>query len=206
MGFLRALFGPSRDEVWREIADQLDGQFIKDSSFWTNETKVRVEVQDWVITLDSYTKSNGDKSSTSYTRFRAPFCNADDFRFQIYRTHLFSPVGRMLGIQDINIGDKFFDDEFVIKGNNVAMVQAFFANPGLRQLIHQQPSIHLRIEEDTGWFGSSLPDGVDELIFTRTGIMKNIAELRGVFELFAASLHQLCHIGAAYEDDPDFYY
>jgi hypothetical protein len=43
---------------------------------------------------------------------------------------------------------------------------------------------------------------VDELCFTRVGVMKDLDQLRGLFELFAESLHQLCHMGSAYEDDP----
>jgi hypothetical protein len=43
---------------------------------------------------------------------------------------------------------------------------------------------------------------VDELKFHTVGIIKDLVRLQQLFELFAATLHRLCHIGSAYEDDP----
>ena len=39
---------------------------------------------------------------------------------------LFSPLGRALGMQDIEIGDAEFDRVFVLKGNDEAKVRQFF--------------------------------------------------------------------------------
>jgi hypothetical protein len=56
--------------------------------------------------------------------------------------------------------------------------------------------------DDEGWFGAKFPEGVDELKFHTRGIIKDLVRLQQLFELFAATLHRLCHIGSAYEDDP----
>ena len=58
-------------------------------------------------------------------------------------------------------------------------------------------------ENDEGWFGADFPDGVDELKFVVSGIVKDIPRLEKMFSLFAVTLNQLCHIGSAYLDDPD---
>ena len=113
MGFLRKLFGPSKNEIWMQLSHEVNGRFIDGS--WSKGSKVEVEHGEWNITLDTYTVSNG-KSSTTYTRLRAPYVNKDGFHFTIYRKSVFSGMGKMFGMQDVEVGHKQFDDDFIIKG------------------------------------------------------------------------------------------
>ena len=199
MGFLRTLFGPSKDEIWGQLAEQVQGQFI-DGGFFS-PSKIVATTDHWMVTLDTYTVSTG-KSSTTYTRMRAPYVNSDGFQFTIYPEGFFSPLGRVLGMQDISIGDPSFDEQFVMKGNDEAKVRRFFDDDTLKTLICDQPHILFQVKDDEGWFGTSFPKGVDELYFQRVGVMKDLAELRSLFDLFSYSLHRLCHLGSAYENDP----
>jgi hypothetical protein len=199
-GVLRKLFGPSQNEIWQHVAAGVGGQF--DPTRWTGRGgKVTVEVGEWTLTLDTYTVSNG-KSSTTFTRMRAPYVNRDGFRFVIYRAGLFTPLGKMLGMQDIEIGQPPFDRDFVLKSSNPPQLRRILADPALRQMISAHPRIQLEVKDDEGWFGAKFPDGVDELCFTSLGVIKDIELLHNLFDLFAHALNRLCHIGSAYEDDP----
>ena len=200
MGLLRQMFGPSQEEIWSQLAQQVQGQFV-DGGLWGSGSKVVVQTGQWIVTLDTYTVSTG-KSSTTYTRMRAPYVNADNFRFTIYPEGIFSGLGRALGMQDIAIGDSDFDGDFVIKGNDETKVRQFFGDDTLKALLYTQSDLLFQVKDDEGWFGTSFPEGVDELYFQRLGVMKNLAELRALFDLFSYSLHRLCHLGSAYEDDP----
>jgi len=200
MGILREIFGPSKDEIWRQLCSEIGADFIA-GGFWRG-SKVQARVKEWTITLDTHTVSHG-KSSTTYTRMRAPYVNPDEFRFTIYRKGFFSGLGKMLGMQDIEVGHPAFDDAFIIKGNNESKLRALFANPRIRELIEAQPSIHLEVKNDEGWFGPSFPDGVDELCFQVVGVIKDVERLKSVFDLFSEVLNHLCHIGSAYKTDPN---
>lgn len=200
MGVLRKIFGPGKEEVWRQLSHELGGNFV-DSSFLKGH-KVEVRVKQWTITLDTYTVSTG-KSSTTYTRMRAPYVNPDGFRFTIYRKSIFTPIGKLLGMQDIEIGDAFFDQEFVIKGSDAAKVKQLFANEKLREMIHAQPRIYLTVKDDEGWFSKDFPEGADELYFQVVGVIKDVERLKSLYYLFAATLTLLCQMGSAYETDPD---
>jgi hypothetical protein len=199
MGLLRKLFGPSKDEVWRQLSAEIGGDFVE-GGFWRG-SKVQVRVNEWTITLDTYAESHGE-TSTTYTRLRAPYMNRDGFRFTVYRAGLFSELGKVLGMQDLEAGYPDFDRQFIVKGNDQAKVRALFGNPRIRQLIEEQPNIHLEVKDDEGWFGADFPEGVDELRFQVVGVIKDIHRLKSLYELFAEALNQLCHIGSAYEDDP----
>ena len=80
MSFLNQIFGPSKDKMWEEFSKHVGGEFF-DGGFFKKD-KVEISYKEWLITLDTYTVSSG-KSSTTYTRMRAPYINADNFRFEI---------------------------------------------------------------------------------------------------------------------------
>ena len=115
MGFLRAVFGPSKDEIWQQVANEIGGQFENGGIF--GKDALRFQSGQWELTLDTYTVSHGDTRST-YTRMRAPFVNQDNIRFKIYQEGILSSVSKFFGAQDIEIKDVFFDEKFMIKGNN----------------------------------------------------------------------------------------
>ncbi len=200
MSLLNSLFGPSKAEIWSQLAAQVGGQFT-DGGFF-GKTRLDVRVDPWLLTLDTYTVHHKN-SSTTYTRLRAPYVTADGFRFTVYREGLFTPLGKMLGMQDIEIGDPDFDQTFVLKGNDEPKVRQFFADDTLKALLYTQSAIHMEVKDDEGWFGRSFPEGVDELYFQRLGVMRDLPELKALFDLFSHTLHRLCHFGSAYENDPN---
>ncbi len=199
MGKLREIFGPSREQVWRQLAQETGATYV-DGGFW-HGGKVAAKVKGWTVTLDTYTVSTG-KSSATFTRVRAPYVNPDGFRFKIYRKGLFSALGKRLGMQDIEVGEREFDDAYIVKGNEASKVLSLLAAPRLRQMMLAQPGLYLEVKDSEGVFGPKFPANVDELYFQVGGVIRDVAVLKGLFDLFAEVLNTLCHIGSAYEDDP----
>jgi len=199
MGILKQLFGPSRNEIWSQLCKEIEADLV-DGGFWRGK-KVVAKAKEWTITLDTYTVSNG-KTSVTYTRMRAPFVNKDNFRFKIYRSGLFSKIGKFFGMQDVEVGFPEFDEEFIIKGNDTEKIKRLFSNPKIRELISKQPNIYLEVRDDEGWFGAEFPDGVDELYFQVPGVIRDVERLKNLYYLFAEVLNQLCLIGSAYQKDP----
>src|SRR3954453_20346655 len=193
-------FGPSKDEVWRRLSEEIGAEFVQ-GGLW-KRSKVQAHVDPWTVTLDTYTASSDD-SSTTYTRLRAPYVNPDGFRFTIYRKGFFSDLGKLLGMQDIEVGDPDFDEAFIIKGNDESRGRALFSEPKIRQMIQAQPKIRLEVKDSEGWFGPKFPEDVDELHFQVVGVVKDVNRLRSLFDLFAAVLDQLCRIGSAYKQDAE---
>ncbi len=197
MSILRALFGPSQKEIWKQLSRKVGGRFHEGGLFATSAVQARH--RDWIITLDTYTVSSGNSHQT-FTRLRAPYFNPEGFRFEIYRSSIFSGLGKSLGMQDIRVGHRGFDEDFVIKGNKSGRVRRLFDNEKIRRLINAQPRIRLSVKAHEGWL-SKFPAGVDELHFQSAGVIKDLAQLRALFDLFAEVLQQVCHEGRAYEDD-----
>jgi len=199
MKSLRKLFGPSKEEIWKQLCSQTGAEYSPGG--FLKGDKVRVMHGEWTITLDTFTVSSG-KSVVIFTRLRAPFVNPDKFQFTIYRRGFFSDIGKHLGMQDVVVGHEDFDRDFIIKGSDVEKLRALFANARLRELIAAQPDIHLTVKDDEGWWGTDFPEDTDELYFCIGGILKDLDRLKLLFELFAVTLDQLCAIGSAYETPP----
>jgi hypothetical protein len=193
------MFGPSRAEIWRQLSEEVGGRYVE-GGFWKSD-KVEATHGEWIVTLDKHVVSTG-KVTIVYTRMRAPFVNPGGFRFTVYRKGLFSDLGKLLGMQDVEIGDPMFDDPFIIQGNDEASVRELFSSARLRTLIAAQPQIHFQVKDDEGWFGPKFPEGVDELSFMVVGIITDVERLKALYELFAETLDQLCRVGSAYESAP----
>lgn len=200
MTFMRSLFGPSTEEVWRQLCVEIGAQFVG-GGFWKGN-KVQGTHGPWTITLDTYTVSNG-KTSTTYTRMRAPFVDPEGFRFVVYRRGIFSDIGKWLGMQDIEIGEEDFDRDFILKSDEETKLRELLGSSKIRELISQQPDIYFSVKDDEGFFVSKFPEGVDELYFQVVGVIKDVERLKLLYALFAETLDQLCRIGAANESAPN---
>jgi len=200
MGVLRGMFGPSRQEVWQQLSREMGARFVEGG--FAKADKVQVTHGEWTVTLDTYAVHTG-KTTIVFTRMRAPYVNPDGFRFRVHRRGFFSDIGKALGMQDVEVGQPAFDEDFIIKGTDEGKLRQLFANPKIRALIDSQKNIDFSVKDDEGWFGPTFPDGVDELSFAVAGIIKDIERLKRLYELFAETLEELCRMGSAYRTDPE---
>jgi hypothetical protein len=191
-------FGPSKDEVWRQLSQEIGAEFVE-GGFWRG-SKVKAHVGPWTVTLDLGYSDDGESLAT---RLRVPFVNPDGFRFRLSRKGFFSVLGNLLGMQSIEVGSANFDGAFVIKGNNESKVRELFSNFEIRQMIQDQPEIWLEVKDSEGWFGRAYPKDVDELHLQVAGVIKDLERLKSLLDVFAAVLDQLCRIGSAYNQTPE---
>ena len=196
---LRKWFGPSKEEVWRQLCDETGADFVQ-GGFWKGD-KVQATHEEWIITLDTFVVSTG-KTTVVFTRLRAPYINPDHFRFSVHQRGLFSEIAEWFGAQDVEVGHEDFDRDFVIRGTDGGKLVALFDNPKLRELIAIHPQIHFTVKDNEGVLGLPFPEDTDELYFHVVGVIKDVERLKALFELFAETLDQLCRIGSAYEEAP----
>jgi hypothetical protein len=192
---MRTLFGPSHTEIWRQVSAEIGARY-EEHGFWQGD-KVTAAHGEWTIILDKYYCA---ASKMHYTRLRATFVNPEAFRFTIYRRGLFSDLAKWFGMQDVEVGYREFDRDFIIKGTNAPRLQALFARKRIRELISKQPRIHLTIgKKRRDRRREDFAESTCELRFHTVGIIKDVARLKLLFELYAEVLNQLCEMGAAYQ-------
>jgi hypothetical protein len=196
MALLDRFFGPTRDAVWEQLAEEIGGSFY-DGGFWLGDSKVRAHVGDWVVTLDTYKDSHG----TIFTRLRAPFVNKDGFVFTVFLEDSFEDR-HSADDQDLELGQADFDKRFVIKSNNIDEVKKLFSDEKIIALLQKQPEVYFSAAKESGWYSKEFPAGIGELLFLARGEIKDLARLKELYTLFGETLDQLCRIGAAGSEDP----
>ena len=199
MGILRSLFGPSQNEIWSELSREMGARFQAGGLMRSGRVDISNGV--WDITLDTYVVSSG-KSSSTFTRLRAPYVNADGFYFNVYGKSVFSSIAKKLGSPTISMGDPGFDQTFMVQSNSEERIRYLLSNPNIRSLMEADPDLHFQVKDDDGWFKSKFPGGVDELYFQTYGLVTDLERLKRLFNLFALVLDELCLMGSAYQNDP----
>lgn len=194
---LLRILRPEQKRIWQQLAREIQGEFVAGKG-WRGVDAVQTRVEDWVVVLDTVKKG---KRPTK-TRIRAPYVNRDSFQFKLYRRKAGSNVAKKFGLQDIEVGHKDFDDDFIIQSNDSQKVGQLLDPDRIRRLIAWQPEILLENDVDDSWMTDTWGEGKSELRFEVTGIITDLERLKDLYELFATLLNHLCHIGSAYEDDP----
>lgn len=188
-----SFFGPSKEEIWSDVAHELGGEF-KDGGFWGKDV-LTYQHGDWEILLDTYT-TKVSNTYQSFTRVRAPFVNRDGLQFTIYNQSIFSSIGKFFGMQDLEIGEPYFDQNFVIKGNDPHQIEQLFLDQHIQGLLIAMPNIRFEIRDDEGFFGPHFDVDVDELYLATSGIVKDKEILKSLIELFARTINKLVDIGS----------
>jgi len=199
MTFLKKLFGPSKKEVWSEVAQEIDAYYYHGGFFGRSE--FIYEYKSWKIYLDTVNKGSG-KNQQVYTRLRAPFYNPSSLTFKIYEEGLFSLVRKKLGMQDIEMNERKFDDRFIIKGSDDFQVQRILNDAELMNLMFALPRLYLFIDDGKSWMGKSYPEGVSVLSFEEFGVIKDKLVLKSIFRMFEMLLDRMVKIGMSTTDAP----
>ena len=186
------LFGPSIKTAWTEFAKEIGGTYYSRGAF--RRGYVSYHYKNWEIILDSYTVSDGE-TSTTYTRMRALFNNPFGFYFKIFRRNIFTRIGKLFGMKDIEIGDPDFDRDFIIKGNDRGKVGALLADFRLKKIMNQLGRVKLYIEKGKGYRGKRYPEGMSQLYMVQPGRITHKHTLRLYFQLFTTVLDDMANMG-----------
>lgn len=193
------LFGPSQNEIWAQLSEEVNGSFVKGSFF--KGSRVEVSHEPWTIYLDTFSVSTG-KTSVMYTRMRAPFINLHDLYFKIYKQGIFSEMGKFFGMQDIEVGYSDIDEDYIIKGNNETAIKNLLTSSRIRNLIKEQPRFHLEIKESEGLFGPTLKQNERILYFQADRVITDVSLLKSLFDLFGEIMEELNRLGYASSERP----
>ena len=197
------ILGPGKEEVWRKFAEEINGKYIE--GHYGQPDHIEVTHNKWTIIFDTYAVSNPFSSRQEnvgeFTIIKVPFYTRDSFQFSIREKGIINGMGKLFGAQDIEIGDAAFDKKYIIKGNDENKLQLLLSNKKILELIHFQKRICLELVDDEGFWGTKLSDGVFEITFVATNVIKNMEQLRSLYNLFIELLNQLSHIGSVVDKE-----
>ncbi len=195
---------PEPEVSWPELAEELGGEY--EEGPWYHQHLIHVPHRHWTITLDTYVSTTVDQSEHEdhvvYTRVRAPYVTRDRFRLRVHREGFWSKIGKLLGMQDIEVGHGTFDEKFVVKSNREDLVVQFFDDERIRQLLLEHPTIYLEVGDAEGRFRKEHKGPVYEVYHRERGVASDKAYLKALHELFVHALDRLDELESAWEEGP----
>jgi len=160
--------------AWEQAAQAVGGQFLAPAGPWYRRAgrRIQARLEGVDVLADHYTVSHG-KSSTTYTRVRAAAPGPTDLRLKIYREHVFSSLGKMLGFQDVALGDVAFDERFMVKTSDEALARAW-VTPHAREQIAAAPGYAFDLQNGEV---TAIQTGLDGNVITLEAAMRGAAAL-----------------------------
>lgn len=198
MGFIReiynAAFGKNYEAIWREFAKEKNGTYIQSSY-----DKVEVVYKNHAIVLDThihYTTVGHNTYEKQYTRGIVEFRSPDKLQLRLTAQDLVDTIGKLFGAQDVVIGDKEFDKQFMIKGNDEYKIQLLFSDHSIKKLLSELKVVRLEITEGEGLFDEKIEEGNSMLYFISEDKIKNIQQLNKLYQLFTELIDALKSSGS----------
>lgn len=134
-------------ESWRAVARRRGARFEAPTSLvWGSGLgAMEVIVEQAVVLLDTYVVRGG-RSSSAYTRARACFGAGAGPRFRVQREGMLGGLGKLLGAQDVVLGDDpAFDERFVVRCDDEGATRAAWTHRARRLLFAVEDA---RVESD----------------------------------------------------------
>ena len=188
--------GLSKYEIWSQVAERVGGDLMRTGG-WHNHW-IKYRYREWDIVLE--TRSSWFREvNVTWTRMYAAFNNKHGLRFKIKYKGISPAIETMLGAQDIETGDEYFDQIFITKGNNEGKIKELLNDEKLRKLIPRRSGMYFQIRNNEGWLGPRYPKGVD-LLFIECNEIKSGPALESLFDLFTGTLERMVEIDSASAD------
>ncbi len=194
------IFGPSHVEVLQRFAEKMEGNYIRQGLL--KNDYVEYSYKSWPVFMDYVTHSTG-QTTTTYTRIRIPFRNDQGFKFKIYQEGFFSGIGKVFGMQDIQIGQMDFDERFIIKSSSEETVKALL-NDTIRESMLKIPKLHLTINRDDAFLNAKLDYNETMLEYQVVGMIKDLNLLIDISRLMEAVMDQMVTIDVTTEEMTSF--
>jgi hypothetical protein len=149
---------------------------------WRSSPSVTGSYKGHNVYLYTYTQGSG-KNKTTYTSFIAYTGIANRAQLRVSKEGFLSKIGKALGFQDIQVGDREFDEAFIVKS----------ATPDLLPHI-LTPQIRRTMVQGKHYLNLSISQG--SVIFSMVGIEKNIENLRYILEFLVMVAQRVIEVEA----------
>jgi hypothetical protein len=191
---------PDLLHTWQDAARTLGGEldYADDRTERGREERValRVRHRHWRVDFDVRAHTPADaKETEAVTRLRCAVANPDRFRFNCYEERFQHRLFKIMGLQDIVVGDPLLDRRFIIQASHEDRIRALFGLASVRAALASPHVAHLRLIDDEPDAESPLPPGVDLLYGRSERRMDRAEELLAHFQLFCATLDGLLELG-----------
>jgi len=178
---VKILRGDSEEEIWSQLQED-----VKDDIPFVDNYEVVVKQQDTTVQISiEIDFGGGFESGFESTTFVSQLYLAKPFHFLLQREGFLVEVGKLLGMEDVEIGDLEFDERVRIKTNDVDRIKQVLHGQENKTFIQSWESYELSLSSDT--------DDPHILVFKLQleEAIVNPTELRTYYHVFRSLLKEI---------------
>jgi hypothetical protein len=180
MDNLRQFSGETESEIWQQITSDMlkQGEIL--------EYSAQIEQQGYVVYFDiDIDLGGGFEGGFETTTFMAPVAN-NAVKFQLYPQNWLNEVGKILGLEDVELGFPELDEAFIIKANHPELLKKLFADKTIRDVLLKYPSAELKLAPE-----HHEPDARNLLTFSLDLAVLSPEHLREIYDMMLQLLKKL---------------
>lgn len=198
------------NQAWLNLAREFDGEIEEwhaDIIDWLL-VRIRLAETDFNLTYRLWQERGAQfpNEARSFSTVAMPFAAKSDFSFSIYNRDVIKDIGKVFGMQDIEIGDAAFDREYIIQGSDQSMVLALLASTALREMISESGKLRLEVQSrsDQLSYYKGIPNDVHVVWFLEHGAVESAYRLHALHNLMSLMLEELCRLKVASVKAPSY--
>lgn len=173
--------------IWKQFSKENSGIF----RFSPRGYRLDFPYKDFTITIETYSYYTSHEETSEYIRGVVEFVSRDQFRLLLTRQGLVENISKFFGAQDIQIGDRRFDKDFMIKSNDEVKTRFILSNDSIAGILLKNQTVRLEITDGEGLFGEKPKAGNSMLYYILEGEITEINQLNDISSLFKTVLDAL---------------
>ena len=196
---------PQYREMWKLLAQKIDGQFLEGNSW--KEEKVILNYKNSVITLNNVL--HGGRYKYFESKVQCHFIQTGTFTLKIFLENAFTYAGKIFGINDIELDDSKFDNEFYVKSNQREKAINFLNSNDLQKVYFSATKnldlmVRIEIKDNNSFFNfNSYPPNTSLITISADSEINEIDRLINWFTLCKLTFDRLIEIGEAEDVSPN---
>jgi hypothetical protein len=179
------------EAICRKFSLENNGEFVEGK--YGNLDGVELKYKHHTIIIDRYYYIGqvGHRTyDTELTRVRLEFKSPDELRFSLTKQGFLEQLGKLFGLQDIQVGDEVFDKRFLIKGNDEFKIQTIFSNLELQELLLAQSDVQLQLIDTKGIFDEPIQDGNVLLYYLSETLVEDTDQMNDLLRMYQLLINQ----------------
>lgn len=163
MAIIRRFTADTEDTLWQQVAEDMRQQ----GEILTYTAELILQGRSIFLDID-VDLGGGFESGYETTKFLAPLAAHPTLRFHLHPEDWVSEIGKLLGMEDVELGFPRLDKAYIVKTNQPETLKALFANEAIRATLRKFADCDLRIvthhengQETTSlslWYETALTD------------------------------------------------
>jgi hypothetical protein len=184
--------------TWEQFAQATNGNFEYNESVYPLGDKFKCQIE---YTIDSFsihfiayqhrTATTSGSTKKIYSKVFVPLKEEIDLKFSIYPENIATKVLKIIGFQDIIIGDAILDKKFIFRGNNEKEIKNIFTNEQIMKILSTNYDFNLKIKQGKKLLETELPENSNFLIFESDLLIKDNELLNNLLNLFTLVMDEL---------------